>query len=410
MDDNLTRTTSSQNNNHQESEASQSPAQWFSVSSIVTFGLSKAKEAISELKEIDTLLTEISKTNDKLSKSDLGNIGKHSFEIAGRYGKKSTNYLSDVQEASRARYKNAPDIAELSVAAQSVGNLSDDLANQYLMATDRAYKLGGSIENLTEILDGSNNITNHHAVSMTELAKGMSVAGSQAAALGIGANEATAVLGTMIAATQQDGSEMAKAFQVILSYLQQVADEENGINAEGLTKYEKACNHLNVSLKETKNGVTSLRDPMAILKDLSAEYSKLDPGNVKRTNLLNSVGGSNNASALNAILENYDMYEIMLQEYANGTGSVAVEAEKTANSWEGSLNRMSNTWNSTIGNIANSNAVISVINGFNGLLSVVNTVTEALGPLKTIGLGAGLFAGFKNVGGDKNVFPICYLF
>ena len=80
---------------------------WLSASSAVMLVVSKTKEAVTELKEIDTILTEISKTNDKLSKSDLKNIGNDAFETASKYGKKATDYLSGVQEASRAGYENA---------------------------------------------------------------------------------------------------------------------------------------------------------------------------------------------------------------------------------------------------------------------------------------------------------------
>ena len=43
----------------------------------------------------------------------------------------------------------------------------------------------------------------------------------------------------------------------------------------------------------------------------------------------------------------------------------------------------------------------TAINGLNGVLSVINNVTDALGPPGSIGLGAGLFAGLKNVGRTK---------
>ena len=77
-----------------------------------------------------------------------------------------------------------------------------------------------------------------------------------------------------------------------------------------------------------------LRDPMEVIKDLSEEYTKLDASDIRRTNLLSSVGGKLRANALNALLENYDMYSKMLEEYSQGTGSMAQEAEKTAKSWE----------------------------------------------------------------------------
>ena len=44
------------------------------------------KDVVSELKEVDTLLTEISKTNNKLSKSALESIANNAFRAAGQYG------------------------------------------------------------------------------------------------------------------------------------------------------------------------------------------------------------------------------------------------------------------------------------------------------------------------------------
>lgn len=371
---------------------------WFSVTTVVETVIEKTKSAISELKDVNTLLTEISKANDKLSKSELAKIGNDSFDIASKYGKSATDFLSGVQEASRAGYKNAMGIAELSIAAQGAGDMTAELANQLIIATDKAYKMNGSVSELTKVLDGMKYISNHNAVNMTEISEAMSIVGSTAASFGVDVDEATAAVGTMIATTQQSGAEAARAFKAILLNIRQVSDEDEGIDAEGLAKYEDACNALNVKLKETKNGVLSLRNPMKVLKELSVEYNKLDETDIRRTNLLSSVGDKLRSTQLDALLRQWDTYETMLQQYASGTGSMAAEAEKTANSWEGSLNRLSNTWTDTVKNVADSDAIITIINGLNDLLSVVNNVTEELGSLGTIGLGAGLFAGVKNIG------------
>lgn len=266
---------------------------WLSASSAVMLVVSKTKEAVTELKEIDTILTEISKTNDKLSKSDLKNIGNNAFETASKYGKKATDYLSGVQEASRAGYENAENIAELSTAAQGAGDMTAELANSYIIATDKAYGMEGSVQKLTQTLDGANEITNHNAVNMTELAEGMKVVGSQAASSQISVEETTAALGTLIAVTQQGGSQMGNAFKGILMNLRQVTGEVDGeeIDQESLTKYEKACEALGVSLSEVKDGAVSLKEPMQILKELSAEYTKLDKDDAKRANLLSAIGG-----------------------------------------------------------------------------------------------------------------------
>lgn len=370
------------------------------------FITSQFQDAIPDLKEIDTLLTEIKKTTDGLAKSGLADIEKQSFRTASRYGKSAADYLQAVQDAAGAGYKNAADIAELSLAAQNAGGITAELANQYISAADNAYRLGGSVEKLTAILDGASAISSGNAVSMAELAEGMSLAGEYTASLGLGADEATAALATVIAATGQGGTEAAQSLKAILLNTQQIADEGQGIDGGGLARYANACRALNVSLEETKDGASSLRGPMAILKDLSQAYAALAPGDARKASLLDSLGSAQGAQALDAVLSNFGMYEKMLQEYTYGTGALAEQAELTANSWEGSLNRLSNTWADTVGSLVDSDAVIAIVNSLNGVLSVINNITKALGPLGTAGLGAGLFASFKNVGRDKTSSPI----
>lgn len=362
---------------------------------------------LSELKDINTLVSEISKANRRLSKSQLEKLVDNSYDVAGKYGKKAADYLSSVQKASNAGYRDAEGIAELSIAAQSAGNMTADLANQLIIATDKAYKMNGSVSELTKVLDGMSNISGSNAVNMTELSEGMSILSSTAASFGIDANEAAAALATMISATKEGGSEAADAFRTILLNIGQVADADSGITTEGLSRYENACRALNVSLKETKNGVTSLRDPMEVLKELSSGYNQLNETDMRRTNLLDSLGGELPAIELDALLSSWDTYESMLQQYDSGAGLLATTAEKTAGSWEGSMNRLSNTWNDTVGNIANSDIIIGGMNVLNGFLGIVNKITDTLGPLGSIGLGAFAFLNKKNFNLDKSKQRFC---
>ena len=100
------------------------------------------------------------------------------------------------------------------------------------------------------------------------------------------------------------------------------------------------------------------------------------------------------ATQLDALLRNFDTYETMLQQYADGTGSMAREAEKTSQSLEGSLNRLSNTWTDTVENIVSSDFLKGAVNLFNTLLGGVNDLTDALGGLGTLStVGAGILGG-----------------
>ena len=62
-------------------------------------------------------------------------------------------------------------------------------------------------------------------------------------------------------------------------------------------------------------------------------------------------------------------------------------AEKSAGSMEASLVRLGNTWTELIGNFADSGAVTGTVDALNGLLSVINSITDNLGPSGTIGAG-----------------------
>lgn len=355
------------------------------------------KDVVTELKKVDTLLTEISRTNSSLSESTLENIGNNAFRVASRYGQSAANYLSGVREAYLAGFDNADEIAELSLAAQNAGGITAELADQLIYATDQAYRMSGSVSELTKVLDGMNYISGQNAFTMADLAEGMAALAPTASSFGIDAGETAAALGTMITATHQSGSEAADALRTVLLHIRQIADETEDIDGEGLAKYEAACSALNVKLKEIKNGILTLRDPMKVLPELAAAYNRLSDNDPRRTNLLDSVGSSA-GEQLDAFLRQWSTYETLLQQYAHGTGSMAEASEKTVNSWEGSLNRLSNTWASTIGNFTDSDAIAAAVNSLNSLLSIVNNITGKLGSFANIGLGAGLFLGFKNIG------------
>ena len=272
---------------------------WMSMTSVISTVAMDVRNAIVELKEIDTILTEISKTSDRTTES-LANLGKTAFDTASKFGQKASDYLTGVQEMSRAGFGDTESerMAELSTLAQSAGDMTAELANSYLIATNAAYGLNGNAEKLNDILDRQNFITNRNAVNMSELAEATKIAGSQAAQSGINTAQLTAMLGTMIATTQQGGEVASRAVKGIIMNLQQVKAEADeigdggeAITSESLTKYEKACADLGVSLKTVKDGVVSLRDPMQILEELSIAVSNEAEGSVKVANLINAVGG-----------------------------------------------------------------------------------------------------------------------
>ncbi len=377
----------------------------FKVIESLTGDLPKVKEAIEELRQVDTLLTQISKTSQNLSLADLTRMGDASFHMAGEYGKSAADYLTGIQEASQAGYQDAQGIAELSLALQTAGDMTSQLASQLIQATDEAYNMNGSVERLTAALDGMVSISSHNTLNMEELSQGVSSISSTAASLGVSAAQATAALGAMMDATRDSGSDTAQAFQSILLYTRQISDSSAGITADGLKEYEEACAALNIKLKETRDGVVSLRNPMDILGELSLAYNKLSDSDSRKTGLLSALEEESQSKHLDALLRRWDTYESMLYQYTTGAGAMADKVSMTADSWEGSLNRLSNTWFSVINNIVDSDSLIFLVNNLNNVISAIDRLTGKVksmtGDLGNVGALIGLLASMKNVGKPK---------
>ena len=147
-------------------QAAGSFTQWLSVSSLVMTGVSKTREAINELIEMDNILTEISKTSD-LTDKELKELGKSSFDKASELGRTATDYLNTVTEKSRSGFygEQSEAMAKQVLLAQTAGDLTNDLASKYVLATNAAYKFNGEASKLNEVIDGMNMIKySGHAV------------------------------------------------------------------------------------------------------------------------------------------------------------------------------------------------------------------------------------------------------
>lgn len=364
--------------------------------------INKFRQSLSNLKEHDTILTEISKTSD-MTRKQLSELGNEAFETASKFGQLAKNYLTSVQEMARSGYeKQSKQLGELSLLAQSAGDMTDEMANNFILATDAAYQYGGSIEKLNGALDGANYISNKNSASLTDLADGIRVSASYAAGAGVAIDELTAAEGTMVAVTKRSGSEIGRAFRSILLNLQQVSGEFEGevIDEEQLKKVEERCHSLGVELETMKNGVATLRNPMEVLKELSEVYNSLPENSADKQGLIADLGGKYHANSLSALLKRWDLYEKMLSEFSQGSGSALQEAEKTADSWAGRVNHMENTWNSFVNSLVSKDAIKGGVSFLDNTIQAFQKLTDGMGAIPVIltTINAGMASLNKNYG------------
>lgn len=98
-----------------------------------------------------------------------------------------------------------------------------------------------------------------------------------------------------------------------------------------------------------------------------------------------------------------ESYHKMLNLYnsSSAENSAFREAQKSAENWSGTWNKVKNSWSDLLQNFANTDAIIGALNAVNGLINGL----DKLGAVGTGLLGVGIFAGFKNVGYLK--MPVC---
>lgn len=341
------------------------------------------QNSVIELKNVDSILTEISKTSDMTS-TQLAKLGETSFDSASKWGKKASDYLLGIQEMSRSGYygKQAEQMAETSILAQAAGDLNSDVANSYLLASNAAYQYSGNVQKLNALLDGQNMITNRNSVSMQDMAEATTEAASMASELGVQENQLSAMIGTIESRTKAGGNEVGNAIKSLLINVQNVN------NSKIAGTFKKA----GVAQTEFVNGIEKMRNPIEVLEDLAKVFNELEESDPLRTEILTNIGQKYQANKLSALLSGWSDYEKMLVDYSEGTGSAAKEAEKSANNWEGSLNKLSNTWTGFIQNFANSNMITSGLQGVTGIIKAFDTIISKAGTLETVVgiLGGGL--------------------
>ena len=362
-------------------------SQWLSVSAGIMFLVSQTKNAVSELKELDNILTEISKTSD-LTNQELKELGLSAYDTASTYGRTASDYLSGVQSMSQSGFygEQGEAMARQSLLAQAAGDMSQEIADKYILATNAAYKFNGEAEKLNAVLDGQNSISNRNSVSLQDMAEAMSEAGTVASSYRVSIEDLSAMIGTIESVTKTGGSEVGNSIKSILVNLQNVSS----------SKIVNTLNAANASMTEMVDGTEQLRDPISILRDLAKTFNELDESDPLRAEILTNVAGKYQASKLAALLQNMELYDKILVDYSEGSGSAMIEAQKSATNLTGSINTLSNSWTELVNTFIDSDSLKTGVNILNDLVQSATGLVDILTPLGTLSGTIGSYFLTKN--------------
>lgn len=352
-------------------------ARWWLVGGIITGITNDIRDALNALKEVDSELVTIRKVTG-FSDSQISGVQQQAFSTASAYGVRAADYLNSVAQFARAGYKEqSAALAELSTKTQIVGDTTAEVANQFLLSVDAAYQYKGSVEELTKVLDGANELDNKYATSIEKIAEGMGIVAPVAKQVNVGVDELAAAIGTITAVTQRSGSEAARALRAL--FLNIVGDTKTEID-EGVTWTTGEIAGLQDVIKlyakdayDAAQATGEVLNPMEAIAGLAKSMEDGVLTAAKLTEMVSDIGGKLRTSQLLAIIQNWDMYTSMVEDFNGAVGSADKEVENALDSWERKTAQMQNAWTKFISHLVNTKEVKGAIDVITGAINLLDS-------------------------------------
>ncbi len=352
-------------------------------------------EALDTMKSVDDEMVTIRKVTGATT-AELNKIEKQAYDTASAYGVAADEYLQFVSGFSRAGYgEQASALAELAAKTQIVGDTNAETAQQFLLSVDAAYKYQGNIEQLTKVLDGANEIDNKYATSIQKVAEGLGKVAPIAAQAHVGVDELTAAIGTITAVTQRSGTEASTALRAL--FLNIIGDTKTEID-EGVTWTTGEIAGLRDVIKvyakdayDAAQATGSVINPMKAIAGLAQSMKDGLLTEQQLMEMVSDIGGKLRTSQLLALIQNWDMYQSMLTDFAGAAGSADKEVENALDSWTRKTEILKNKWTEFVSHLVETDTIKGALDGVIGLVEFLDSDTGRL-VVKVAALTAGVVA------------------
>lgn len=337
------------------------------------------REAVSTMKDVDTQLTNISKVSG-ITGQALADMGERAYETASKYGVSADEYLSAVYTFQKAGLgESAEAMGELAVKTMLVGDTTADVASKFLISANAAWKFGGDMEKLSQIVDEADYINNNYATDLQKLSEGLPRVASVAAQAGMSAEETLAAIGTITAVTQESGTKSATALRALIlnieGQLGEFVDDTGEtfkVTEESVKSMEGLMNKYAKAELEAAKASGELINPMTAIKAIFEGMANSDLNDQELFALLSGMGGKLRTNQLTALVQNYELFGEMLDKIAGSAGTADNEISLMMDSWERKTQVLKNTWTELISNIVSTDSVKGAITTLTELLDSIN--------------------------------------
>lgn len=353
---------------------------------------------ISSMNEVDRAVTKVTKVVPDSQKA-INKWTKGIYKDASSVGKSVPEYANAVEQWATAGYnlKQSNALAKRSVMGSFVGDVDvNDMVNYMAVPLNSFKKQHLKAD---DIINSMNEVSNKHAVEMTDLGQAYSKASAVVSATGTTFGQLTGMITGAQEATRAGGDVIGRSIKAIS---QNFAKMSSGVTATDKKRAE-FFHGLGVDLKDS-NG--KMKSTYQVMDDLSKVWGKLSKQQKQDAALY--AAGKEHSAQFTGMLNNWDTVKQATAEAEGQTGlgkngSAYQEMEKQKKSIQFQLAALGNNWRQFLANLTGGRSGIADMLGMaNQFLGIGQKLTSSQGIMSAarwVTMAGGIMVARRALGG-----------
>lgn len=352
-------------------------------------------KAITAVKDYDAAMTNmqmatgISNTQAQELMNTYSDMGKQLKVTGVDVATSATEWMKQgktIEESNK--------LAQDSIVLSKIGDLSSDDATRTITAAMKSYDLNES--QVMDFVDQISAIDMASATDVGGLADAFNEVAANANQAGISTKQLLSYAAVIGETTQEGMSSVGTSLNAIFSRmgnikLSRLKDYQNG--GEDLSNVETVLKGVGISLRDADGEFRNFGD---VLDETAGRWSEF--GTVQQRAVAQAFSGTNHMNDFMVLMQQYSKAQEYMQIADDASGTSMEKYSAYTDSLEGKLEGLKSTFESLSNTVLDSDALKGFVSGGTEVLGLIDKLTNSLGVMGTVAVGAGIFQGKNNSG------------
>ena len=328
---------------------------FFSIDNAVNLFKRAVRSAYETVKELDAAMTETAVVTD-FSVGDMWDQLPRYTKAANELGTTTLGAYQTMTLFYQQGLKTNEvfEIGTETMKMARIANMDYADATDKMTAALRGFNMELNETSAQRVNDVYSELAAITAADTNEIATAMTKTASIADSANMEFETTAAFLSQIIETTRESAETAGTAMKTVVARFQELKKDPAEIGeVDGeivdANKIETALRTINVALRDTSGQFRDLDD---VFLEIASKWNTLDT-NTQRY-IATMAAGSRQQSRFIAMMSNYDRTMELVNAANNSAGASQKQFEKTTESLESKLNKLSNAWNAFTMNLANS--------------------------------------------------------